>query len=142
MRGINSNSIDLIYLDPPFNKNKQFTAPVGSKAEGASFNDIFKKEDVKGEWLGLIAEEKPELASYINGISKVGYRYNKYYLIYMAVRLLEMHRILKDTGSLYLHCDQTMSHYLKILMDCIFTCLLYTSPSPRDRTRSRMPSSA
>ena len=42
------------------------------------------------------------------------------YLIYMAVRLIEMHRILKDTGSLYLHCDQTMSHFLKILLDCIF----------------------
>ena len=120
MRGINSNSIDLIYLDPPFNKNKKFTAPIGSKAEGASFKDIFRKEDVKDEWLGMIAEEKPYLYEYINGISSAGYKYNKYYLIYMAVRLLEMHRILKDTGSIYLHCDPTISHYLKILMDCIF----------------------
>ena len=49
LRGINTNSIDLIYLDPPFNKKKVFTAPIGSSAEGASFQDIFRKEDVKDE---------------------------------------------------------------------------------------------
>ena len=121
LRGINSDSIDLIYLDPPFNKNKNFTAPIGTEAEGASFNDIFRKEDIKEEWLGLIADQKPNLAEYIQGITNVGYKYNKYYLIYMAVRLIEIHRILKDTGSLYLHCDPTMSHYLKILLDIIFS---------------------
>ena len=46
--------------------------------------------------------------------------YNKWYLVFMAVRLIEMYRVLKDTGSIYLHCDQTMSHYLKLLLDCIF----------------------
>jgi len=51
MRGINSQSIDLIYLDPPFNKNKKFTAPIGSQAQGAGFSDIFRKEDVKEDWL-------------------------------------------------------------------------------------------
>ena len=117
LRGINSESIDLIYLDPPFNKKKVFTAPIGTTAEGASFHDIFRQEDVKNEWLGLIAEQQLSLYNYIRGI---GSSYNKYYLIYMAIRLIEMHRILKDTGSLYFHCDQTMSHYLKILLDCIF----------------------
>lgn len=120
MRGINSDSIDLIYLDPPFNKKKVFTAPIGSSAEGASFKDIFHKEDVKDEWLGIISEKNSALEEYLRGITNTGYKYNRYYLIYMAIRLLEMHRVLKDTGSIYLHCDLTMSHYLKLLMDCIF----------------------
>ena len=48
LQGINSNCIDLIYLDPPFNKNKKFTAPTGSSAKGAEFSDIFREADVKG----------------------------------------------------------------------------------------------
>ena len=127
MRGINSNSIDLIYLDPPFNKNKKFVTPIGEEKKkklgidkNPAFDDIFKKEDIKKEWLGLIAEEKPILHNYIQGITDIGNQYNKWYLVFMAVRLIEMYRVLKDTGSIYLHCDQTMSHYLKLLLDCIF----------------------
>ncbi len=120
MRGINSNCIDLIYLDPPFNKNKKFTAPIGSSAEGAEFSDIFREEDVKGEWLVAIREDHPALYHYLTGIKGVGNPYNFAYLAYMAIRLIECHRILKDTGSIYLHCDPTMSHYLKVVMDCIF----------------------
>ncbi len=120
LRGINSNTIDLIYLDPPFNKNKDFTAPIGSNGEGASFKDIFGTEDIKDEWVGLIADEHPMLHSYLSGVGLVGHKSNKYYLCYMAVRLIECHRILKDTGSLYYHCDPTMSHYIKIMLDCIF----------------------
>ena len=119
MQGINSNCIDLIYLDPPFNKNKKFTAPIGSSAEGAEFSDIFREEDVKGEWLVAIREDQPELYHYLTGIKGVGNPYNFAYLAYMAIRLIECHRILKDTGSIYLHCDPTMSHYLKVLLDCI-----------------------
>ena len=120
LRGINSGTIDLIYLDPPFNKKKEFTAPIGSDAEGASFHDYFREGDIKEEWLGLIADEYPILHDYIQGIGSIGHKSNKYYLCYMAVRLIELHRILKDVGSIYLHCDPTMSHYLKLLMDCIF----------------------
>ncbi len=54
------------------------------------------------------------------GLKDYGNKYNFCYLVYMAIRLIECHRILKDTGSLYLHCDPTMSHYLKILLDCVF----------------------
>ncbi|MCY4055992.1 MAG: hypothetical protein OXF67_09085 [Cyanobacteria bacterium MAG CAR4_bin_6] len=50
--------IDLIYLDPPFNKNKKFTAPIGSSADGAEFSDIFREEDVKDEWLVTIREDQ------------------------------------------------------------------------------------
>lgn len=120
MAGINSQCIDLIYLDPPFNKNKEFTAPIGSSAEGASFKDIFREEDLKEEWLGTIREDQPDLYHYLDGIKGVGKPYNFAYLAYMAIRLIECHRILKPTGSLYLHCDRVMSHYLKTTMDCIF----------------------
>jgi len=120
LRGINSECVDLIYLDPPFNKNKKFTAPIGSSAEGAEFSDIFREEDVKDEWLVTIREDQPELYHYLNGIRGVGNSYNFAYLAYIAIRLLECRRVLKPTGSIYLHCDPTMSHYLKALMDCVF----------------------
>ena len=120
MAGINDGCIDLIYLDPPFNKNKKFTAPIGSSAEGASFKDIFREEDLKKEWLWTIKEDQPELYHFLDGMKGVGKPYNFAYLSYMAIRLLEMKRILKDTGSIYLHCDPNMSHYLKTTMDCIF----------------------
>ncbi len=122
MQGINDGVIDLIYLDPPFNKNKVFAAPIGSSAEGASFKDIFREEDLKEEWLLTIKEDNDKLHTYLEGVKVIEGRssYNFCYLSYMAIRLLEMHRILKDTGSLYLHCDPMMSHYLKVLLDVIF----------------------
>ena len=124
LRGINTETVDLIYLDPPFNKNKVFTSPLGSQAEGASFRDIFYKEDIKNAQLAFTKKKYPKLATFIDAIDglgrKGGKEYNKYYLIYMAVRLVEMYRILKQTGSLYLHCDPTMSHYLKLVLDGIF----------------------
>ena len=120
LTGINSECIDLIYLDPPFNKNKTFTAPIGTSAEGASFTDIFREEDIKKDWLVTIQENYPELSRYLNGIRGVGKPYNFAYLAYMAIRLIECHRVLKSTGSVYLHCDPTMSHYLKTVMDCVF----------------------
>ena len=130
LKGINSNSIDLIYLDPPFNKNKVFSAPIGSSAKGAKFSDIFREEDVKDEWVQDIKEDYEGVYKFLSNIKELSnitqskenkhYLYNYCYLCYMAIRLLEMRRILKDTGSLYLHCDNTMAHYLKILMDIIF----------------------
>ena len=120
LRGINSDCTDLVYLDPPFNKKKTFTAPIGSSAEGAEFSDIFREEDIKDEWVGSIEFENPELHEYLKGVKSFSNRYNYCYLVYMAVRLIECRRILKNTGSVYLHCDPTMSHYLKIVMDCVF----------------------
>ena len=120
MQGINNDSIDLIYLDPPFNKNKIFTAPIGSSAEGASFSDIFREEDVKDEWVQTIKEDNHELYHFLDGIRNVSNHYNFCYLAYMAIRLIKCQRILKKTGSLYLHYDPTMSHYLKLLLDCVF----------------------
>lgn len=120
LHGINSNSIDLVYLDPPFNKKKEFTAPTGTSAEGASFMDIFKKEDIKDEWVSRIYFENLALHTFLTHTKTDGIGYNYCYLVYMAIRLIECRRVLKDTGSIYLHCDPTMSHYLKIVMDSIF----------------------
>ena len=123
LQGMDSNTIDLIYLDPPFNKKKQFTAPIGSSAEGASFKDWFRLEDIKEEWVESIKEDNEKLHNFLLGIKNIDGRnsYNFCYVTYMAIRLIECHRILKRTGSLYLHCDSTMSHYIKIMMDCIFS---------------------
>ncbi len=120
MQGIDSNSIDLIYLDPPFNKNKVFTSPIKSSSKGASFKDIFKEEDIKDEWLETIKEDNEKLFDFLNGIKNIGHKSNYCYLCYMAIRLIEIYRILKNTGSCYLHCDPTMSHYLKLLLDIVF----------------------
>ena len=117
MRGMNSESVDLIYLDPPFNSNANYAAPIGSKAAGAEFKDTWTLQDVDIAWLDLIQLKHPKLNRVIDAAMIDS---DKSYLIYMAPRLLEMHRLLKPTGSIYLHCDPTMSHYLKLLMDAIF----------------------
>ena len=121
LQGINTETIDLVYLDPPFNKRKVFTAPIGTSAEGASFKDIFTQEDVKDEWVQEIKEDYFAIHRLLEAVKDIEGRtsYNFCYLAYMAVRLIECHRVLKDTGSIYLHCDPTMSHYLKILLDCV-----------------------
>ena len=82
MQGINSDCIDLIYLDPPFNKSTKLTAPVGSSASGAYFNDIFKEEDIKEEWLQTIKEDQPAIYNYLEGIKGVRKPYNFAYLAY------------------------------------------------------------
>ena len=117
MRGMNSESVDLIYLDPPFNSKANYAAPIGSEAAGAEFKDTWTLRDVDIAWLDLIEAKHPRLNRVIQAAMSNS---DKSYLIYMAARLLEMKRILKDTGSTYLHCDPTMSHYLKLVMDTIF----------------------
>ena len=117
MRGMNSESVDLIYLDPPFNSNANYAAPIGSEAAGAAFKDTWTLSDVDITWLDLVEAKHPALNRVIHAALSNS---DKSYLIYMAVRLLEMKRILKDTGSIYLHCDPTMSHYLKLVMDAVF----------------------
>ena len=59
LRGLNSESVDLIYLDPPFNSNKTYSAPIGSKAAGAAFKDTWTLDDVDLAWHGEIAEQNP-----------------------------------------------------------------------------------
>ena len=120
MRGMDDETVDLIYLDLPFNTKKNFKAPIGSPAEGAEFKDIWTDEDIKFEWHGEIAEQNEELYQIIRASESVYDRSMRIYLTAMAVRLFEMRRILKPTGSIYLHCDPTVSHYLKLVMDSLF----------------------
>ena len=120
MRGMNSGSIDLIYLDPPFNSNKTYSAPIGSEAAGAKFKDSWTLDDVDLAWIGLIAEQEPAVAAVVEAAGLAHGNSMKAYLVMMAVRLLEMRRLLAAGGSIYLHCDPTASHYLKLVMDCVF----------------------
>ena len=112
--------IDLIYLDPPFNSNANYAAPVGSEAAGAEFKDTWGLSDIDIAWYGQIADEHPGLYELLTATRSVHGDSMMSYLIYMAIRIMEMKRILKSTGSIYLHCDPTASHYLKLLMDSIF----------------------
>lgn len=120
MRGMNSESVDLIYLDPPFNSNQNYAAPVGSAAAGAAFKDTWTLSDLDVAWMGLIADKQPATAHVLQTAGLTHGKGMQSYLTMMAVRLMEMRRLLKPTGSIYLHCDPTASHYLKLLMDGIF----------------------
>ena len=122
LRGMPSACIDLIYLDPPFNKGSVFSAPKSSEAEGAVFVDVFGKDQIQETWLEELALGAKKVSTFLGAIKDIegSVCWQFYYLSYMAIRLVEMRRVLKDTGSLYLHSDPTASHYLKLLLDCVF----------------------
>ena len=134
MRGMNSASVDLIYLDPPFNSKRDYASPIGSEAAGAAFKDTWGLSDIDVEWLDLIEKKHPRLNQVIKAaITKS----DMSYLIYMAPRILEMHRLLKPTGTIYLHCDPTMSHYLKLVMDAVFGRKHFRNEITWHRTRGK-----
>ena len=121
LRGINSESIDLIATDPPFNKGRDFHATPDSISAGAKFSDRWSWEKdihqswweyIKDDWRGVYEVIDASWHSYGQDMAA--------FLCWMSVRLIEMHRILKPTGSIYLHCDPTASHYLKLILDSIF----------------------
>ena len=120
LRGLDSETIDLIYLDPPFNSNRTYSAPIGSEAAGAAFKDAWTLSDVDDKWHGELAEREPALYAAISAAEFSHSKSMKAYLIMMGIRMLEMKRVLKPTGSIYLHCDPTASHYLKTIMDAVF----------------------
>ena len=120
LRGIDPESVDLIYLDPPFNSNRNYSAPIGSEAAGAAFKDTWALSDVDNAWHGEIADREPALYQAIHASEVTHSKGMKSYLIMLGVRLLEMKRVLKPTGSIYIHCDPTASHYIKLLMDSVF----------------------
>ena len=121
LRAMNSKSVHLIATDPPFNKGRDFHATPDSLADGASFHDRWSwDKDVHEEWVDQITDDWPLVMNVITG-SRSSYGDDMgAFLCYMAVRLIAMHRVLRDDGSIYLHCDHTASHYLKELMDAIF----------------------
>ncbi|MYK47764.1 MAG: hypothetical protein F4029_16225 [Gammaproteobacteria bacterium] len=120
MRGLNSATFDLIYLDPPFNSNHDYAAPIGSKAAGAAFKDTWCLDEVNLAWHGEIKHDFPGVYSLMTATREIHGDSMMSYLIYMAVRIIELRRLLKPAGTVYLHCDWNASHYLKVLMDSIF----------------------
>jgi len=128
-------SVDLIYLDPPFNSNASynvlFKGPQGndSAAQIEAFDDTWHWNDSAEEAFGDVMRGQNAAAStMLRAIrSFLGDNDMMAYLAMMAVRLLELHRVLKPTGSLYLHCDPTASHYLKILLDAVFGAANFNS---------------
>ena len=122
-------SIDLIYLDPPFNSNATynmlFKEPSGEKsaAQIAAFEDTWKwGPESEAAFDEAVLAGPPDLAELLKALQQVLRRSNMLaYLAMMAVRLVEMHRVLKPTGSLFLHCDPTASHYIKLVLDSIFS---------------------
>ncbi|MDE0507830.1 MAG: DNA methyltransferase [Gammaproteobacteria bacterium] len=121
MRAMNSESVDLIATDPPFNKGRDFHATPDSLAAGAKFQDRWTwEEDVHQSWIDEITDDNPGVMEAIQGARRSYGDDMGAFLCFMAVRLLAMRRILKPTGSIYLHCDSTASHYLKQIMDAVF----------------------
>jgi DNA modification methylase len=125
---IPNESVDLVYLDPPFNSkanyNVLFRTPKGleSSAQITAFEDTWHwTEQAEKEFGELIHQPNTDVSEMIQALRRfLGENDMMAYLTMMANRLLELHRVLKDTGSLYLHCDATASHYLKIVLDGVF----------------------
>ena len=124
---VKEESVDLVYLDPPFNSRQDYNVLFAEKDGSQSSSQIHAFEDT-WEWNqesmrayeqiveqgGRVAETMRAFWTFLHGTDMMAY------LAMMAPRLVELRRVLKQTGSIYLHCDPTASHYLKILMDAVF----------------------
>jgi site-specific DNA-methyltransferase (adenine-specific) len=123
-----SESIDLIYLDPPFNSNRSYNVlfkdehGTESEAQIEAFEDTWHWNlEAETTYTDLLTEAPDHVGKMIESLRDfVGTNQMMAYLVMMAARLIESHRVLKPTGSIYLHCDPTASHYLKIILDTIF----------------------
>ena len=137
-------SVDLIYLDPPFNSqatyNVLFKSPTGAAAQAQieAFEDSWHwGEEAERAYDEVLTSANTDAASLLRALRGfLGENDMMAYLAMMAVRLLELHRVLKPTGSLYLHCDPTASHYLKLLLDAIFGPTLFRNEIVWQRTSS------
>ena len=121
LRGMNSETVDLVATDPPFNKGRDFHATPDSLAAGARFSDRWSWErDVHEEWIDGIKDDWPGVWAVILA-SRMSYGDDMgAFLCWLGVRAMELHRVLKPTGSLYLHIDHTAHAYVKALLDAVF----------------------
>ena len=125
---IKDETVDLVYLDPPFNSKRDynllFKSPEGaqSHAQIEAFEDTWHWSDqAEREFDQILRSGHTNVADLITAFrSFLGQNDLMAYLVMMANRLIELHRVLKPTGSLYLHCDPTASHYLKLVLDAVF----------------------
>lgn len=123
-----AESVDLVYLDPPFNSNANYNVLFGEKGGEKSSAQITAFDDTwhwgmesEVAFKELVETAPPKLVELMGAMrSFLGPSDMMAYLTMMAIRLVELHRVLKSTGSLYLHCDPTASHYLKLVLDAVF----------------------
>ena len=123
MRAMDSKTVDLIATDPPFNKSRDFHSTPGKLRQegGGKFQDRWSWEkDVEAEWVEQISDDHPKLMASIENARNTHSDGMGAFLCFMSVRVVEMKRLLKDTGSIFLHCDWTASHYLKMMLDAVF----------------------
>ena len=127
-RYIGDETVDLIYLDPPFNSNATYNVLFSqqngsqSSAQIQAFEDTWRWDENAAREFELTVERGGPVAEALRAFRLLlGDSNMMAYLAMMAPRLVELHRVLKSTGSLYLHCDPTASHYLKVLLDQVFS---------------------
>ena len=121
LRGMDSETVDLVATDPPFNKSKDFHATPDSLAAGARFVDRWSwDKDVHPDWIDSIKDNWPGVWAVIEAARVASGEDMAAFLCWLGVRVMELHRILKPTGSLYLHIDHTAHAYTKALLDGIF----------------------
>ena len=121
LRGMDSETVDLVATDPPFNKSRDFHATPDSLAAGARFEDRWSWErDVHQEWLDQIQDDWPAVWSVIQAARAASGDDMAAFLCWLGVRVMEVHRVLKPTGSLYLHIDHTAHAWVKAMLDGIF----------------------
>ena len=138
LRGINSDSVHLIATDPPFNKNRDFHATPDSLASGSQFHDRWSwKDDIHDDWLIAIQRDYLAVWRAIQSAKEIYGDDMGAFLCWLGVRLLEMHRILTDDGSIYLHIDQTAHAYVKALMDAVFGKANFRNAIIWERTKGR-----
>lgn len=124
------NSVHLVYLDPPFNSKKEYNliytekSGAPSQAQVQAFADFWRWDDAAEKTFAEIvsAQSAPSQVAELVGALRRGLGESDMmaYLVMMTPRLIELRRILREDGSLYLHCDAAASHYLKVVMDRIF----------------------
>lgn len=126
LRGMNSETVDLIATDPPFNTKRNRSGTAGEYVDNWKWGDTnilpdqWKWNEVHPKWLEEIQDDNPVLHQVIETTRVSHAEDTAAFLCFLSVRLLEMHRILKPTGSIYLHCDHTANAYIRLCMDAIF----------------------
>lgn len=132
---IADESVDLVYLDPPFNSSRNYNVLFKdesgkySESQIKAFEDTWHWDRAAEETYQHLVTDSPERIATMIGALRgfIGASEMMAYLVMMTARLIELHRVLKPTGSLYLHCDPSASHYLKIILDTIFNPLNFRS---------------
>ena len=153
MRGMDSETVDLIATDPPFNAKRLFNAPLGSRQAKQEFDDRWRWDEVTDEWHDLIASDHPAIKEIIEACAVIeggtvdrltgkidtGRTRNSIaaFIAWMAPRVVEMHRLLKPTGVLFLQCDTEANSYLRLLLDAVFGRGRFINEIVRRRVHSK-----